>query len=308
MSETDICQRFLINDRGLRGQWTLLEASYQTVLAKHDYPLEIQGLLGELLAASILLSATLKFEGTLSIQARGEGTINLLSVECTHDHTVRAIARWQGDTRGQSFRELLGKAILAITITPSQGERYQGIVPLDGDTVAQCLEHYFQSSEQLKTQIQLFHGNNRAGGLLLQALPGTGGSLEGAEQVLHGQSYEEQQEARAEEWHRVAGLAATLSAEELLNLDCNTVLYRLFHEEKVQVFAPEMVRFHCTCSRQRTASALEQIGREELDSILAERGKVDVTCQFCNEHYVFDPVDVAMLFAAGNPQADSSIN
>ncbi len=299
MSQADISHRFIINDSGVRGQWTLLEASYQTVLAKHDYPLEVQSVLGEMMAAAILLSSTLKFEGSMIIQARGNGAVSLLSVECTHDHKLRAIGRWEGDTRDQNFRDMLGhEATLAITITPLQGERYQGIVPLDGTTLSECLEHYFERSEQLRTQIQLFHGNNRAGGLLIQVLPTHSGI----------KVEPEQQQA---EWERVTTLAQTLTAEELLNLDCATVLHRLFHEESVELFPPETVVFECSCSRQRTAEALTQIGRQELEDIIAEQGKIEVTCQYCNELYRFDAVDVTMLFtdsAAENAPDSKTIN
>lgn len=283
MNDSDTSQRFLLNDNAIRGQWTLLDSSFQNVLAKHEYPLEIQTLLGELMAAAVLLTATLKFEGSLTIQARGEGPLRLITVECTDTHHLRAVARWEGDTQGLDFKALLGNAILAITITPSKGERYQGIVPLTGDSVAECLEFYFTQSEQLRTRIWLYQGNNRAGGMLLQVLPyHSGVEVDPAQQ--------------AEEWNRLSLLANTLTADELLNLDSQTLLHRLFHEEDVLIFPPEPVDFRCTCSRERTASSLAQIGREELDSILEEQGRLDVTCQFCNQQYIFDSVDVAMLF------------
>lgn len=283
MENSDISQRFVINHSGIRGQWTLLDSSFKAVLAKHDYPLEIQALIGEMMAAATLLTATLKFEGSMIIQARGEGIVNLVSVECTHEHKLRAIARWQGDTTGMNFGQLLQKATLAITITPAKGERYQGIVPLDGENLSECLEHYFQYSEQLKTQIQLFHGNNRAGGLLLQVLPDSA-------------EVSTAPEKRAEEWSRVTTLSATLTADELLNLDCLELLHRLFHEEQVSVFPGEVVAFQCSCSRQRTADTLIQLGKEDLEALIEERGNVEVTCQYCNERYVFDAVDITMLF------------
>lgn len=295
MENSDISQRFVINESGIRGQWTLLESAYQEVLAKHDYPLEIQSLLGEMMAAAVLLTATLKFEGSMIIQARGEGIINLLSVECTHLHQLRAIARWEGDTTGLDFKSLLQKATLAITITPNKGERYQGIIPLDGDNLSQCLEHYFQRSEQLKTQIQLYHGNNRAGGLLIQVLPDS-------------EAVQTDPQMRAEEWERVTALADTLTADELLNLDCPTLLYRLFHEEQVSLFPSEPVCFQCSCSRQRTTDALIQLGQDDLESLLQEQGKVDVTCQYCNEHYQFDAVDIAMLFQQNSTEQPSTRN
>ncbi len=283
MNNSDTSQRFLLNDSAIRGQWALLDSSFQTVLAKHDYPLEVQTLLGEMMVAAVLLTSTLKFDGSLTIQARGEGVVHLITVECTHDHQLRAVARWQGDTAGLDFKALLGQAVLAITITPAKGERYQGIVPLSGDSLAQCLEFYFSQSEQLRTRLWLHHGNNRAAGLLLQVLP-------------YNSDRQIDPEQQNEDWNRMSALADTVTADELLNLDSQTLLHRLFHEEDVMLFAPEPVVFRCTCSRERTAEALVRIGREELDGILAEQGSIDVTCQFCNQLYVFDSVDVAMLF------------
>ena len=291
MQNSDTSQRFLLGNSAIRGQWSLLETSYQTVLAKHDYPLEVQALLGEMMAAAVLLASTLKFQGSLTIQARGHGPLHLITVECTHDYALRAVARWQSDTSGLDFQTLLGDAILAITITPNRGERYQGIVPLNGANLAQCLEFYFSQSEQLQTRIWLHQGNNRAAGLLLQVLP-------------HNSETRVEPEQLAEDWNRVGTLADTLTAEELLNLDSETVLRRLFHEEDVMLFPPETAVFKCTCSRERTANALERMGLEELESILADEGQVDVTCQFCNQRYLFDAVDIAMLFQDAGP-ADS---
>ena len=283
MNQCDICQRFLINENGVRGHWTLLEGSFQTVLAKHDYPLELQALLGELMAAATLLTATLKYEGSMTIQARGTGIVSLLTVECTHNQALRAIARWQGDTRDQDFKTLLGDATLAITISPEKGERYQGIVPLDGRNLAECLERYFSQSEQLTTHIQLFHGNNRAGGLMLQVLPPNSETPVDPDQ-------------QAEDWRRITLLANTVTADEFLNLDCSTLLHRLFHEELVELFQTEPVQFHCSCSRQRLSAALISLGKAELEQALTEQGNLDITCEFCNQQYQFDRVDIALLF------------
>ena len=286
----DHCRRFLFEDAGIRGEWAFLETSLQQVLAKHDYPLVVQGLLGELMAAATLLTATLKFEGALTIQARGDGPISLVTMECTHDRKLRGIARWNGEIQQQPLAQLLGEATLAITITPIKGQRYQGIVPLEGDTLAECLEYYFQTSEQLHTQIQLFHGNNRAGGMLLQALPGS-------------QAAAVDPATQQEQWNQISVLARTLTPDEFLNLDCETLLHRLFHQQTLSLFAPEPVAFECTCNLDRTKEALVQLGEEELKRILSERGEIDVTCQFCNHLYRFDSVDVATLF---QPEANQT--
>lgn len=293
MNDQDQSQRFLFDNSAIRGQWCQLETSYQTVLAKHHYPLEVQALLGEIMAAAILLSATLKFEGSLSLQARGTGPVNLINVECTHTHSLRAIARWQADTQDMDFRALLGDATLAITITPDKGERYQGIVPLTGNSLAECLEFYFNQSEQLPTRIWLGQGNQRAGGLLLQVLP-------------YNSQHSLPPEQQREDWHRISTLAATLTTDELLNLDSEPLLTRLFHEEDLTLFAPEAVEFRCTCSRERTGAALAHMGKDELDSILTEQGMVDVTCQFCNQQYIFDRVDVDLLFRPGASDTSTS--
>lgn len=286
MQTTDVSQRFIINTGHVRGHWVCVENTLQTVLAKQAYPLEVQALLGELVSAVVLLAATLKFEGTISIQARGTGPVSLLSVECDHRQQVRALARWQEDWpeagRASNIKTLLADAVLAITISPERGERYQGIVPLTGDRLSECIEYYFEHSEQLATRLFLAHGNNRSSGLLIQRMPTNSSDPTPAETLL-------------EEWQRLAHLAETITAEELLNLECETVLHRLFHEETVSLQAPEPISFHCSCSRERTAAALRQLGSAELNAILAEQGYVDTTCQFCSETYRFDPVDIGVL-------------
>lgn len=278
MSNSDHIQRILFDNIDVRGVVARLDESYQTLLSRADYPPLIQRVLGEMLAAVSLLSAHLKFEGRLMLQAQGEGNLRVLMAECSHHRDLRAIARYDGELDEQAgFNELLVNGRLAITIEPDQGSRYQGVVPLEQATLAGCLEDYFRQSEQLPTTIRLAANGERAGGLLVQVLPAAGNG--------------------DEDWQRISLLAETLKSEELLELDNETMLYRLFHEEQCRLHAPEPVRFHCDCSRQRSAEALQLMSEAELLQLAAEQGGViEVNCHFCNELYVFDTADIQALF------------
>lgn len=284
MSNPDQIQRFIFENADLRGVLVGLEHSYHEALARHDYPPAVQSLLGEMLAAVGLLSSTLKFEGRLSLQAVGDGPVRLVMAECNHQRDLRGIARWNDELADeQGMQQLLGKGQLAITIEPDQGKRYQGIVPMDSEQLAQCLEQYFEQSEQLATRIQLSADDQRAAGFMLQALPGNKSTGD-------------------EDWQRITLLGETLSNDELLGLDNEPLLFRLFHEEQVRLYPPERLRFNCDCSRSRSLSALLTVPRQELDAIIAEQGVVEMGCQFCNEQYRFDAVDIGALFAGGNAE------
>ncbi|MDY6890001.1 MAG: Hsp33 family molecular chaperone HslO [Pseudomonadota bacterium] len=280
MSSPDQIQRILFEQIDVRGVVAGLEASYQAVLARHDYPPVLQRILGEMLAAVSMLSATLKFEGRLLLQAQGEGRVKLLMAECNHHQDLRAIARYDGELEDEpGFARMLQQGRIALTIEPENGHRYQGVVPLEGETLAQCLQAYFERSEQLSTSIQLAADGTRAAGLLLQVLPASGRG--------------------DEDWRRVSALAATLGDEELLGLDNETLLYRLFHEEACHLYPPQPLRFRCDCSRQRSAEALKLMTEQELLQILEEQdGSIDVSCQFCNQTYHFDETDIRALFRA----------
>lgn len=278
MSNSDHIQRILFDDLDVRGVVSRLEESYQAVLSKATYPPVIQRVLGEMLAAVSLLSSTLKFEGRLSLQAQGEGNLRLLLAECSHHQELRAIARYEGEIdAGVAFNQLLVNGRLAITIEPDEGSRYQGVVPLEQGTLAACLEDYFRQSEQLGTSIRLAADGGRAGGLMVQVLPAKGSG--------------------DEDWQRISMLAATVKADELLELDNETLLYRLFHEETCRLYDPEPLRFHCDCSPERSAEALRMMTEEELLKLAAEQGgAIEVRCHFCNQLYTFDSADIQALF------------
>lgn len=286
MSNSDQIQRILFDELDIRGVVAGLEQTCDDCFANHDYPPAIQQVLGEMLAAVCLLSSNLKFEGRLILQAQGQGDVRLLMAECTHNYDLRAIARFEGDIADDaSFIELLPQGQVVITVEPEKGQRYQGIVPLVGDNLASCLENYFVSSEQLPTQVHLASDGEKAAGMLLQVLPAEG--------------------TGEEDWERISHLASTLKSEELLTLDNQTLLYRLFHEEQCRLYEADDVRFKCTCSRERSAASLKMMEKQELVEVIDERGQIDVNCQFCNAHYRFDLADIEALFVEGGAASAS---
>lgn len=274
-------QRFLFPESDIRGELVQLESSVARITEAHSYPLPVQGLIGEAVAAVALMASTLKFKGRLALQAQGKGPVSLLLAECTHDGDLRALAR---HSEGQDWshgdiQTLIGEGTMVITITPEQGRQYQGIVPLSGDTLAECLQGYFQQSEQLPTRLWLASGNNRAAGLLLQRLPNQLATTDGNTQM----------------WEHLDALASTLQMEELLNLDDQTILHRLFHDTPPQLPEAQPLQFGCTCSRDRNRNALVSLGNQELQQLLDEDGEVTLTCDFCRNQEHFDAVDLAEM-------------
>lgn len=290
----DTSQRFLFENLDVRGEIVALDDSYQEVLSRHHYPAPVAKLLGELLAASALLCGTLKFDGILVLQARSEGPIPLLMVECNSHRQVRGIARYEVEhiTEEMSLDELMPQGILALTIDPAEGKRYQGIVAFEGSSLASSLSNYFASSEQLPTYFWLCADNNQARGLLLQALP--------AEKELDS-------EQTGNTWHHLTTLADSLTAKEFLNLDNQTVLHRLYHQEDIRLFKEQAINFYCNCSRERSANALRSLGEADAMELLKEQqGKITIDCQFCNKEYIFDAADVTQLFKDGSATMPSS--
>ncbi len=275
----DSLQRFLFEHAPVRGELVHLDATWRAVLERHDYPAPLRDVLGELMAAAALLSATLKFEGSLILQIQGSGPVKLLVVECTSDQTMRATAKWDKDVElPGGFRELVGSGRFVITIAPIDlAQTYQGVVDLTGEGVSAVLEHYMATSEQLETRLWLASDAERATGMLLQRVPHRGRDDDG--------------------WNRAVILGETVKRDELLELDAREVIRRLFHEEDVRLFEPRIVSFRCSCSRDRVVNMLRMLGREEVQSILEERGSVEVGCDFCNRKYTFDPVDAEQIFA-----------
>jgi len=258
-----------------------LDATWITVLEKRAYPKPVRNVLGELMAASALLASTLKFQGSLIMQIRGDGPVTLLVVECNSNGTLRATAKWRKTLNGGSPKELFGSSQLVITIDPKQGnERYQGIVDLEGDSISEALENYMLQSEQLDTRLWLAADDKQACGMLLQKLP------------------QDSTNENSEDWNRVLHLADTLTRAELLELNPSEIVRRLYHEETIRMLPSDTVSFQCSCSRERIVKTLRMMGPDDLKNLLEELGRVSVDCEFCNEHYEFDAVDIEQIFAA----------
>ena len=289
----DQVRRFLFENRPVRGQWVHLEAAWRELRAHTDYPAPVTALLGEAVAASVLLAATLKFQGTLTLQLQGNGLMNLLVAQCTDDFRLRAVARYdeagvaalllpEGD---EGFRQLSGsEGRLTVTVeSEGQSTRYQGVVPLSGDSLAQSLEAYFANSEQLPTRVLLAADGRRCAGLLVQKLPGAEGT--GDEPVV---AWEEAQ----------AGIER-LSAPQLAGRSIEAVLAEGFSGHDLRLFEGAAVRFECRCSAQRVAGVLRALGPGEIRDLLREQGSVNVTCEFCQRPYRFDSIDIEALFSDG---------
>ncbi|KFF48275.1 molecular chaperone Hsp33 [Gammaproteobacteria bacterium MFB021] len=283
---SDQIQRFLFDDTNVRGEIVQLQAAYAEVLSRHDYPPAISRQLGELLSAVALLTETVKLDGTVSLEVRGRQGVEVLMVESNPGGELRGIARFD-ETRefdaGASLRELVGEGQIVITLDPKEGQRYQGIVALEHADLAGCLEAYFSQSEQLATRLWLSADGERSAGLLLQQLP------------------DDHSNKDPDAWDRVVHLASTITADELLGLGRQEVLYRLFHEETTRVFTPKALAFGCTCSRERVANALHTLGADELREILEQERAVETQCHFCHTRYHFSAADVEAIIES--PQA-----
>jgi molecular chaperone Hsp33 len=282
-NDHDALYPFLLQRAGVRGSVVRLESTWSDICAHADYSAPLLQLLGESLAASALFASTIKFEGSLSIQLRTQGPLRLLFAECSHDGGLRGIARWEGEAASSSISLDNVGAQLAITIENAQTEtRYQGLVPVEGERLANAFEGYFERSEQLPTRIVLAQAGGRCAGMMLQQVASTGGT--GAPVDVDG-------------WNRVGHLLATLSDAELLELPVETLLLRLFHEEDVVLEPGRPQTFRCSCSPERVANMVRSLGEEEATSALDDEGALSITCEFCNQSYRLDRIDVAQLFA-----------
>ncbi len=285
MADFDFTQRFIFETTDIRGELASLEESYAHVLAKHTYPEPVAALLGELMTAAALLVNTLKFDGLLVLQARSKGPGPWLMVECSSNRELRAIARYEEEQihSGATLQELMPEGVLALTVDPREGQRYQGLVALDGEDLAECFTNYFVNSAQLPTRFWLYADGQRARGMLLQQLP--------ADRITDS-------EEREASWQHAVALASTLTAEELLGLDNETILHRLYHEEQLRLFEATDLKFHCSCTRARSEQALVSLGLADLRLLLAEKeGTIEIDCQFCNHTYLFNEADVMQMFA-----------
>jgi molecular chaperone Hsp33 len=283
---TDQLQRFLFDDFEIRGEIANAQNSFNEIIKNHDFSPEVANLVGELLIATTLLTAMLKFEGKISVQLQGDGPVKMAVINANQDLQVRGTARVEGDTTGLTFSQLLGKGHMMITITPDDGERYQGIVDLNQDSLSACLENYFDQSEQLPTRVILHadtENNNRAAGILIQTLPSTS-------------------ENHEENFQHVSALAHTVKAEELYELTHEDLLFRLYHQETVRLFEEQSISFKCSCSKERCLSSLASIAPEEILEILKESGAIEMHCEYCASDYRFEVNDLQILLGDNHNQ------
>jgi len=280
MPQQDLLHRYIFEDLHVRGELVQLQQSIDDVLSGHDYPAPVQTLLAELMVATSLLTATLKFEGDIAVQLQGDGPIRYAVINGNHQQEMRGIARLQSEVHGTGMQSLLGKGVMVITITPNVGEPYQGVVPLTEPTLAGCLEMYFKQSEQLDTRMwieaDVTGDKAKAAGMLLQVLP------------------VEQEKSRQDFLHLEA-LTDTVKREELLELDSITLLTRLYHQDNPQLFEPQAIKFVCGCSREKSESAVINLGPAEINDIIEEQGSLSIKCEYCNTEYKFSQTELEAL-------------
>jgi molecular chaperone Hsp33 len=311
----DTLQKFIFDNAAVRGELVEISDTWREIQARHGYPKAVRAMLGEMVAASALLSANLKFNGSIVMQIHGDGPVRLLVVECDADLRIRATAKLAPDAEvadDATLTDLLnvnGKGRFVITLDPLEkmpGQQpYQGIVPLDGENVATVIENYMMRSEQLDTRLWLAADDKISRGMLLQKLPRHSGKADQTAQAT--------EEEDLETWNRAVVLGSTLKQEELLSTDIETLLNRLFWEETIRVFDPQHPQFHCSCTREKVGNMLKMLGQLEVESALSDLGELGIKCDFCGKHYSFDKVDCAQLFAADVPvesliPASGSIN
>lgn len=302
----DEVRRFIVENRPVRGHWVRLDAAWRDLCAHSDYPQPVRELLGQAVAASVLFAATLKFRGTLTLQLQGDGAISLLVAQCTHDFRLRAVARYDeaavraipaGPKRdARTFRRLVGTSgRVAVTVEADERNmRYQGIVPLSGGSLADSLEAYFASSEQLPTRLALAADDERGAGVLVQKVPGAATA----------------DESELEEtWADAQRGIESLSSADLLGCRVEELLERGFPTHDMRLFRGARVQFECRCNQGRVAGLLRALGPQEVREVLREQGAVTVTCEFCHRPYRFEADDIETLFAdAADPHASPSIH
>jgi molecular chaperone Hsp33 len=302
----DTLQRFIFENAAVRGELVEISDAWQEIQARHSYPNAVRAVLGQTVAAAALLSANLKFNGSIVMQIHGDGLVQLLVVECDADLRLRATAKLApgatvpDDATLKQLFNANGHGRFVITLDPKDkvpGQQpYQGIVPLDGGDMATVIENYMLRSEQMDTKLWLAANDEVTRGLLLQKLPRNSNA--------GGQVKQASEEEDLETWTRAVHLASTLKQEEMLTTDIATLMKRLYWEETLRVFDPAHPSFHCTCTREKVGDMLKMLGKEEVDSALADLGELAINCDFCGQLYAFDKVDCARLFT-GEPTADA---
>lgn len=289
MKPIDSLQRFMFEHASIRGEIVHLENSYQTILNQHPYPPMVKYLLGEALMSCALLAGSIQFEGEIGLQFHGDKRLPMLLVQCDHHLNIRGFAKYEHNDETNAYADafLHGKMTLNIN-QYNQTESYQSVVPLRSTSMAENLMHYFAQSEQIATRVWLATDERRAAGMLLQLMP------------------TENTQEREQFWEYAVKLGDTIKEEELLNLDNETILHRLYHEAELRLYPARIIHFRCRCSIEKMKQVLAVLGEQDIQALIEEKGQVEINCDFCNEHYIFDPIDITLLFKT--QQHDPSID
>lgn len=279
MKENDSLQRFIFEHASIRGEIAHLNETFKTIINQRPYPPMVKNLLGEAMVSCLLLAGSIKFDGELGLQFQGDARLPLLLVQCDNKLQMRAFAKYEDALSTEDYAEAFLNGQMVLTINQyNQTQSYQSVVPIQSTSMGENLMHYFAQSEQVASRVWLAVSEDSAAGMLLQLLPG------------------QDVEQREQFWEYAVALGQTVSEEELLTLENQTLLHRLYHETQLRLFDGRSVSFQCRCNAEKMHQVLTVIGEEETKKLLEEQGKVDVTCDFCNSHYSFDAIDIAMLF------------
>ena len=279
MREIDTLQRFMFEHASIRGEIAHLDETYKTIMHQHPYPPMVKTLLGEALVSCLLLAASIKFEGEISLQFHGDKRLPLLLVQCDHQLHIRAFAKYQESDEPIDYASAFLEGNMALIINQyNQTQAYQSIVPIRSTSMSENLMHYFAQSEQIASRVWLAVNEDTAAGMLLQLMPG------------------QDTQQREQFWEYAVQLGQTISEQELLTLNNETILHRLYHETELRLYNARPVSFHCRCNPEKMKHVLTVLGEQDVQALLQEKGQVEVNCDFCNQTYVFDPIDIALLF------------
>ena len=284
----DTIKRFIFNEKDIRGEIVQTCQAYRSLIADHAYPRNIRRLMGEMQAAITLMTETVKFQGSIMLQLRGNGDLVYAYINSNEKQETRGLASWNGDIdEFCHWTKLLGKdPILTITIIPEEGARYQGIIDLTHDHLNECIEDYYRSSVQIETRVWLYcdPDSEKAAGILLQKLPA------------------DNPEKLETDFNHIATLTDSMTEGEILSLECDDVLYRLFHQESVNTFPPKPVSMKCVCSREHFRESLVCLGAAALEDIIREQGSITVNCQSCGKTFTYDPEEAQAIIAEARKQ------
>ncbi|MGL5743139.1 MAG: Hsp33 family molecular chaperone HslO [Legionella sp.] len=282
MKESDTLQRFIFEHANIRGEIVHIAEVYQTIMGQRNYPPMVKNLLGEAIVSCLLLASSIKFQGSLNLQFQGDKRLTLLLVQCDHELNVRAFAQFLENLETKEYATAFLQGQMVLTINQyNQTDAYQSMVPIQSTSMSENLMDYFAQSEQVSTQVWLAVNDNAAAGMLLQLMPG--------QDTIQREQF----------WEYAVHLGQTVTEHELLTLDNETLLYRLYNETELRIFDRRKTQFKCRCSQEKMKQVLTVLGEEETKEILKEHGEVAIRCDFCNQKYTFDPIDVTMLFHKG---------